>query len=154
MKIHLPLDLRLSSGDIFRSSIIFVVIIASLVFASVRAVAVDNEGGLSEKKIRISKFTEENNGKELPGAELAVYNGDYAEEEVPDSTKAIATWTTGPAKDLSLGEGTYTLVEKKLQRVTEKLRIQYSKSKTIKYFSKMVRIGVKSRSLFQKIQSH
>ncbi|MHC9685547.1 VaFE repeat-containing surface-anchored protein [Corynebacterium diphtheriae] len=113
MKIHLPLDLRLSSGDIFRSSIIFVVIIASLVFASVRAVAVDNEGGLSEKKIRISKFTEENNGKELPGAELAVYNGDYAEEEVPDSTKAIATWTTGPAKDLSLGEGTYTLVEKK-----------------------------------------
>ncbi|WP_143108535.1 hypothetical protein, partial [Corynebacterium diphtheriae] len=98
MKIHLPLDLRLSSGDIFRSSIIFVVIIASLVFASVRAVAVDNEGGLSEKKIRISKFTEENNGKELPGAELAVYNGDYAEEEVPDSTKAIATWTTGPAK--------------------------------------------------------
>ncbi|WP_143117595.1 hypothetical protein, partial [Corynebacterium diphtheriae] len=64
MKIHLPLDLRLSSGDIFRSSIIFVVIIASLVFASVRAVAVDNEGGLSEKKIRISKFTEENNGKE------------------------------------------------------------------------------------------
>ncbi|CAB0667298.1 thioester-forming surface-anchored protein [Corynebacterium diphtheriae] len=45
MKIHLPLDLRLSSGDIFRSSIIFVVIIASLVFASVRAVAVDNGGG-------------------------------------------------------------------------------------------------------------
>ncbi|CAB0917837.1 hypothetical protein FRC0426_02066 [Corynebacterium diphtheriae] len=44
MKIHLPLDLRLSSGGIFRSSIIFVVIIASLVFASVRAVAVDNEG--------------------------------------------------------------------------------------------------------------
>lgn len=122
MKIHLPFDLRLSSGDIFRSSIIFVVIIASLVFASVRAVAVDNEGGLSEKKIRISKFTEENNGKELPDAELAVYNGDYAEEEVPDSTKAIDTWTTGPAKDLSLGEGTYTLVEKKLQRVTEKLR--------------------------------
>ncbi|MHC9595993.1 VaFE repeat-containing surface-anchored protein [Corynebacterium diphtheriae] len=113
MKIHLPFDLRLSSGDIFRSSIIFVVIIASLVFASVRAVAVDNEGGLSEKKIRISKFTEENNGKELPDAELAVYNGDYAEEEVPDSTKAIDTWTTDPAKDLSLGEGTYTLVEKK-----------------------------------------
>ncbi|OWN43714.1 hypothetical protein AY514_08020 [Corynebacterium diphtheriae bv. gravis] len=44
MKIHLPLGLRLSSGDIFRSSIIFVVIIASLVFASVRAVAVDNGG--------------------------------------------------------------------------------------------------------------
>ncbi|CAB0664671.1 hypothetical protein FRC0016_02017 [Corynebacterium diphtheriae] len=50
MKIHLPLDLRLSSGDIFRSSIIFVVIIASLVFASVRAVAVDNEGGFLKRK--------------------------------------------------------------------------------------------------------
>ncbi|CAB0864472.1 thioester-forming surface-anchored protein [Corynebacterium diphtheriae] len=112
MKIHLPLDLRLSSGGIFRSSIIFVVIIASLVFASVRAVAVDN-GGLSEKKIRISKFTEDNNGKELPDAELAVYKGDYAKEEVPASTEAIATWTTGPAKDLAFGEGTYTLVEKK-----------------------------------------
>lgn len=44
MRIHLPLDFRLSSGDIFRSSIIFVAIIASLVFASVRAVAVDNGG--------------------------------------------------------------------------------------------------------------
>ncbi|CAB0526071.1 thioester-forming surface-anchored protein [Corynebacterium diphtheriae] len=120
MKIHLPLNLRLSSGYIFRSSIIFVVIIASLVFASVRAVAVDN-GGPSEKKIRISKFTEENNGKELPDAELAVYEG-YHAEGVP-AEKAIAEWTTGPAKDISFREGTYTLVEKKLQRVTEKLRI-------------------------------
>nr|WP_241875400.1 SpaA isopeptide-forming pilin-related protein [Corynebacterium diphtheriae] len=110
MKIHLPLGLRLSSGDIFRSSIIFVVIIASLVFASVRAVAVDN-GGASEKKIRISKFAEDNNGKELLDAELAVYKGDYA-EGVPDSSKAIDTWKTGSAKDLSFGEGTYTLVEK------------------------------------------
>ncbi|WP_181998746.1 VaFE repeat-containing surface-anchored protein [Corynebacterium diphtheriae] len=110
MKVHLPLGLRLSSGDIFRSSIIFVVIIASLVFASVRAVAVDN-GGSSEKKIRISKFAEDNNGKELLDAELAVYKGDYA-EGVPDSTKAIDTWKTGSAKDLSFGEGTYTLVEK------------------------------------------
>ncbi|MHC9705891.1 VaFE repeat-containing surface-anchored protein [Corynebacterium diphtheriae] len=110
MKIHLPLNLRLSSGYIFRSSIIFVVIIASLVFASVRAVAVDN-GGPSEKKIRISKFTEENNGKELPDAELAVYEG-YHAEGVP-AEKAIAEWTTGPAKDISFREGTYTLVEKK-----------------------------------------
>ncbi|CAB0749761.1 thioester-forming surface-anchored protein [Corynebacterium diphtheriae] len=110
MKVHLPLGLRLSSGDIFRSSIIFVVIIASLVFASVRAVAVDN-GGSSEKKIRISKFAEDNNGKELLDAELAVYKGDYA-EGVPDSSKAIDTWKTGSAKDLSFGEGTYTLVEK------------------------------------------
>ncbi|CAB0576524.1 thioester-forming surface-anchored protein [Corynebacterium diphtheriae] len=110
MKIHLPLGLRLSSGDIFRSSIIFVVIIASLVFASVRAVAVDN-GGASEKKIRISKFAEDNNGKELPQAKLAVYEGDHA-EGAPASTEPIAEWETGPAKDLSFGEGTYTLVEK------------------------------------------
>ncbi|OFI56621.1 collagen-binding protein [Corynebacterium diphtheriae] len=109
MKVHLPLGLRLSSGDIFRSSIIFVVIIASLVFASVRAVAVDN-GGSSEKKIRISKFAEDDNSKELPDAELAVYKGDY--EGAPDSTKVITTWTTGSAKDISFGEGTYTLVEK------------------------------------------
>ncbi|CAB0617615.1 thioester-forming surface-anchored protein [Corynebacterium diphtheriae] len=112
MKSHLPLDLRLSSGHIFRSSIIFVVIIASLVFASVRAVAADNGGGeLSEKKIRISKFTEDNNGKELPKAKLAVYKGDYA-EGVPVSTEPMAEWETGPAKDLSFGEGTYTVVEK------------------------------------------
>ncbi|MBG9276429.1 VaFE repeat-containing surface-anchored protein [Corynebacterium diphtheriae bv. mitis] len=110
MKIHLPLGLRLSSGDIFRSSIIFVVIIASLVFASVRAVAVDN-GGASEKKIRISKLAEDDKSKELPDAELAVYEGDHA-EGVPASTEAIDTWKTGSAKDISFGEGTYTLVEK------------------------------------------
>lgn len=75
--------------------------------------------GSSEKKIRISKFAEDDNGKELPDAELAVYKGDYS-QGIPDSTEAINMWKTGSAKDLSFGEGTYTLVEKSAPQGYEK----------------------------------
>ncbi|CAB0666239.1 thioester-forming surface-anchored protein [Corynebacterium diphtheriae] len=112
MKIHLPLGLRLSSWDIFRSSIIFVVIIASLVFASVRAVAVDNEGSKpGGHEVFISKVNL--GGGDVDGAELQVLEvgSDSVVRDV--MTQEPAKWKTvaGEAHKVNLAAGKYKLEE-------------------------------------------
>ncbi|CAB0972368.1 hypothetical protein FRC0457_02142 [Corynebacterium diphtheriae] len=117
MKIHLPLDLRLSSGGIFRSSIIFVVIIASLVFASVRAVAVDNEGSKpGGHEVFISKV--DLGGKDVVGAELRILKDDAESSTAPKvatdlQNNTLAEWVTvaGEAHKVKLAPGKYKLEE-------------------------------------------
>ncbi|MHC9555455.1 VaFE repeat-containing surface-anchored protein [Corynebacterium diphtheriae] len=112
MKIHLPLGLRLSSGDIFRSSIIFVVIIASLVFASVRAVAVDNEGSKpGSHEVFISKVNL--GGGDVVGAKLQVLEvgSDSVVKDV--ITREPAKWETvaNEPHKVNLAAGKYKLEE-------------------------------------------
>ncbi|CAB0819958.1 hypothetical protein FRC0263_02278 [Corynebacterium diphtheriae] len=112
MKIHLPLGLRLSSGDIFRSSIIFVVIIASLVFASVRAVAVDNQGSKpGGHEVFISKV--DLGGGDVVGAKLQVLEvgSDSVVKDV--RTQEPAKWETvaGESHTVNLAAGKYKLEE-------------------------------------------
>ncbi|CAB0977211.1 thioester-forming surface-anchored protein [Corynebacterium diphtheriae] len=112
MKIHLPLGLRLSSGDIFRSSIIFVVIIASLVFASVKAVAVDNEGSKpGGHEVLISKVNL--GGGDVVGAKLQVLEvgSDSVVKDVV--TQEPAKWETvaGESHTVNLAAGKYKLEE-------------------------------------------
>lgn len=117
MKIHLPLDLRLSSGGIFRSSIIFVVIIASLVFASVRAVAVDNGGSKpGGHEVFISKV--DLGGKDVVGAELRILKDDAESSTAPKvatdlQNNTLAEWVTvaGEAHKVKLAPGKYKLEE-------------------------------------------
>ncbi|CAB0761190.1 thioester-forming surface-anchored protein [Corynebacterium diphtheriae] len=117
MKIHLPLGLRLSSGDIFRSSIIFVVIIASLVFASVRAVAVDNEGSKPRShEVFISKV--DLGGGDVVGAKLRILKDDAESSTAPKvatdlQNNTLAEWVTvadEPHK-VNLAAGKYKLEE-------------------------------------------
>ncbi|WP_259473717.1 VaFE repeat-containing surface-anchored protein [Corynebacterium diphtheriae] len=117
MKIHLPFDLRLSSGGIFRSSIIFVVIIASLVFASVRAVAVDNEGSKPRgHEVFISKV--DLGGGDVVGAKLRILKDDAESSTAPKvatdlQNNTLAEWVTvadEPHK-VNLAAGKYKLEE-------------------------------------------
>lgn len=117
MKIHLPLGLRLSSGDIFRSSIIFVVIIASLVFASVRAVAVDNEGSKPRShEVFISKV--DLGGGDVVGAKLRILKDDAESSTAPKVATDLqhntpAEWVTekDKAHSVHLAPGKYKLEE-------------------------------------------
>ncbi|XCB29123.1 Cys-Gln thioester bond-forming surface protein [Arcanobacterium hippocoleae] len=63
-------------------------------------------------KVRFSKFADGQLGKELPGATLAIYEGEHV-NQVPDSAKRKETWESGQAKDVTLAAGVYTFVETK-----------------------------------------